>query len=237
MDVLTNEEDISKICDQVLAVIKGKHPCQLDEELDEEEELEEYSEYDWLVVETAMDVLVGLAKALRQHFAPLWQQFEKAILKHASSEDGSERAAATGTIAECIRGMNTAVTPYTHSLMKMALHRMGDEDIVAKANAIYAAGLLCQYSSDRDYILKQYSTILRKLEPQLSNNDQGHLLDNAAGCVARMIIAYPENVPLDEVLPVLLDLAPAKEDYEVNSPIYQCIVKLCMSSYVLSYYL
>jgi len=189
--------------------------------------LEEFSEYDWLVNETAMDVLVGLAKALREHFAALWQQFEKPVLKYASSEEGGERAAATGTVAECIRWMGKAVTPYTQSLMKIAIHRMGDEDIVAKANGIYAAGLLSQYSEDTDYILKQYGTILRKLEPQLSDDASGHLLDNAAGCVARMITAYPDKVPLDEVLPVLINLAPAKEDYEVNSPIYQCIVQLC----------
>lgn len=226
-DALTNEADVNKICEQILAVIKGKHPCQTDEEEDEEEDIEEFSEYDWLVIETAMDVLVGLAKALREHFAPLWQQFEKPVLKHVSSEEGGERAAATGTVAECIRGMGKAVTPYTHALMKIAIHRMGDEDIVAKANAIYAAGMLCQFSGDTDFILKQYSTILRKLEPQLSDDASGHLLDNAAGCVARMIIAYPDKVPLDEVLPVLINLTPAKEDYEVNSPLYECIVLLC----------
>jgi importin-4 len=229
-DVLTKPEDVAKVCEQILAVIKGKHPCQVDEEEDEDEDVDEFSEYDWLVVETAMDCLVALAKALREQFAPIWKEFEKPIVKHASSEEGGERAAATGTIAECIRGMDKAVTPYTHSLMKIAIHRMGDDDIVAKANAIYAAGLLCQYSEDSDYVLKQYSTILRKLEPQLSDDASGHLLDNAAGCVARMIMAYPDKVPLDDVLPVLVNLAPAKEDYEVNGPIYQCIVRLCMYS-------
>jgi hypothetical protein len=226
-DALTSEADVNKICEQILAVIKGKHPCQIDEEEDVDDDLEEFSEYDWLVIETAMDVLVGLAKALREHFAALWQQFEKPVLKYASSEEGGERAAATGTVAECIRWMGKAVTPYTQSLMKIAIHRMGDEDIVAKANGVYAAGLLSQYSEDTDYILKQYGIILRKLEPQLSDDASGHLLDNAAGCVARMITAYPDKVPLDEVLPVLINLAPAKEDYEVNSPIYQCIVQLC----------
>jgi len=87
--------------------------------------------------------------------------------------------------------------------------------------------MLCQFSGDTAYVLKQYPSILRKLEPQLSDDTSGHLLDNAAGCVARMIIAHPESVPLDEVLPVLLKLAPAKEDWEVNGPIYQSIVVLC----------
>jgi len=226
-DLLDDEDTVTEICKQLLLVIQGKHPSQLEEELDEDDEIDELSEYDWLVFETAMDCLVGVANALRAHFAHIWPKFEKSILKYVSSEVSTERAAATGTVAECIRGMESAVTPFTQRLMKIAIHRMSDEDIVAKANAIYAAGLLCQFSSDTDYVLGQYGAILRKLEPQLTSDAEGHLLDNAAGCVARMIMAHPDRVPLDEVLPVLITLAPAKEDYEVNGPIYQCIVQLC----------
>lgn len=226
VDALGAESNVPKICKQILLVIQAKHPCQQDDDIEDDEEAEEFSEYDWLVIETAMDCLVSVAKAIRGHFAPLWPKFEKAILKHVSSQESGERAAATGTVAECIRAMDKAVTPYTQSLMKVAIHRMNDEDLVAKANAIYATGMLCQFSEDTAYVLKQYPAILRKLEPQLVDDASGHLLDNAAGCVARMIIAHPDSVPLDDVLPVLLNLAPAKEDWEVNGPIYQAIVLL-----------
>jgi hypothetical protein len=229
--VLVGENVVPRICNQLLSVITKKHPCQQDPEEGDDDgqvELEESSEYDWLVVETAMDCVMAIAKALGPDFAELWKVFSKPILKYASSSDSNERAVSTGTMAECILAMKTSVGPYTQQLMKIALHRFSDEDTVTKANNIYAAGLLCQFSPDENFIRKQYSAILGKLAPLLQDSSStGHLLDNAAGCVARMILAHPTDIPLAEVLPHLVKLAPAKEDSEVNGPLFQCFVRLC----------
>jgi hypothetical protein len=227
--ILVGQNVIAQICNQLISVITRQHACQIDEDEDEEaqQSLEESSEWDWLIVETALDALTSLAKALGPDFAELWKLFEKPVLKYVSSTDSNERAVATGTVAECILAMEGAVTPYTTSLMKMALHRMGDEDMVTKANAIYAAGLLCQQSTNESFVLKQYNTILGKLEPLLADGTTGHLLDNAAGCVARLILAHPQNVPLEEVIPRLVELTPATDDYEVNGPIFRCYIWLC----------
>jgi len=225
---LVGENVIATYCQQLLDIITKKHICQTNPwEDDDEEEAEENSEYDWLVIETAMDALVAFAKAIGPDFAELWKMFEKPVFKYASATDANERSVATGTIAEIALAMGPNVTPYTKSIMKIALHRFNDEDLVTKGNAIYAAGLLCQHSGEKDFIIKQYVTILNKLEPLLEDNTEGHLLDNSAGCVARMILANPDKVPLQNVLPRLIELAPAKEDWEVNAPIFQCIVKLC----------
>jgi importin-4 len=190
--------------------------------------MEESSEYDWLVIESAMDCIIAIAKAIGPDFTMLWKECSKPILKYASSSDSSERAAATGTLAELILAMGSAVTPFTSQLMKTMMHRMSDEDRVTKANAIYAIGLLCMLSEDQNATVGQYGAIFRKLEPLLTDDDAaGHLLDNAAGCVARMILAKPDKVPLEDVLPRLVELMPTKEDYEVNGPLFQCIVRLC----------
>jgi len=41
-----------------------------------------------------------------------------------------------------------------------------------------------------------------------------------------MIIAHPQHVPLKEVLPRLVELAPAEEDWEVNGPLFKCFIAL-----------
>jgi importin-4 len=227
--ILVGQNVIAQICNQLISVITRQHACQVDEDEDEEaqQSLEESSEWDWLIVETALDALTSLAKALGPDFAELWKLFEKPVLKYVSSTDSNERAVATGTVAECILAMEGAVTPYTTTLMKVSLHRFGDEDTVTKANAIYATGLLCQLSTNESFILKKYNTILGKLEPLLADGTTGHLLDNAAGCVARLILAHPQNVPLQEVIPRLVELTPATDDYEVNGPIFRCFIWLC----------
>jgi importin-4 len=180
-----------------------------------------------------MDCLVAFAKAVSgDDFAQhVWPKFQKTILKYAGSSESNEREQATGTLAECILAMAESVTPYTEALMKVVLHRFRDDNQVVKGNAIYAAGVLCQYSGASGFILQQYRTILEKLEPLLDDTDEDkeHVLDNAVGCVARMIIGHADSLPLKGILPAFVAQIPAKVDYEVNQPVLKCLLGLCKS--------
>ena len=218
---------LKAMTDILVALITKEHSCQKD--FGDEEDLgalEGTSEYDWLAIDTAMDVVIGLANALGESFGELWTRFSKPIIKNASSTDHVERSTSVGVIAECIKHMGPSVTPSTSSLMKLLLHRMSDEDSETKSNAAYAVGLLQQQSQDSEEIVKNFPTILNKLEPLL-NTDEARCKDNAAGCVSRMILKHPSNIPIPQVLPALIEILPLKEDYEENEPIYEMIVQLC----------
>jgi len=208
-------------------IITRSHPCQQDlGDEDEEQEVEGSSEYDWLVIDTALDVVIGLAVALGPAFSELWKVFEKPILKFASSEaENLERSTGVGVIAECASNMEAAVSPYTAKLLTLLLKRLSDSDQETKSNAAYATGQLIFNSTDSNTYLPHYETILRKLEPMLQIKD-ARIKDNAAGCLCRMIMAHPDRVPISEVLPALVGLLPLKDDFEENSPVFQCIMKL-----------
>lgn len=210
-------------------IITRSHPCQLDlGEEEEDQEIQGSSEWDWLVVDTALDVLIGLACALGPQFAAVWKIFEKPIIKLLSSEEAIERSTAVGVVAECISYMGSAVTPHTSTLLRPLLHRLSDEDKETKSNAAYATGQLVYHSEDAKTYLPAFNEILGKLEPLLQIKD-ARLQDNAAGCLCRMILAHPDQVPIADVLPALVDLLPLKEDYEENKPVYQAIHNLCKS--------
>jgi len=219
---------VPDICQLLLAIITKRHLCQQDmgDEADEDI-LEESSEYDWLVIETALEVVTCLAVALGPQFAELWKMFEKPIMKYASSQESTERSAAVGSIAECVGNMGAGCTPYTTGLLKLLLHRLSDEDPESKSNAVYGIGLLCEMTTNDAEILKSLSTIFSKLEPLLDAQDQARLLDNTAGCVSRFISKHPDKLPIAEVLPRLVQLLPLREDYEENKPVFGMIVKLC----------
>ena len=216
--------------------MQKQHPCQKDEdEFDEAEPLDEESaEYDWLAIETALEVVAALSTALGEQFGELWKIFETPVMKYASSQERFERSSSIGTIADCIESMGAACTPYTKRMMHILLKRLSDEDPETKSNAAFGVGLLCEKSTDAKQILSNYNTILSKLEPLLdvsssasaSGDSHSRLLDNAAGCVARMIRKSPENVPLEEVLPRLVETLPLKEDYDENEPVFEMIVAL-----------
>jgi hypothetical protein len=224
--ILTQEKFAERTTSILASIITKSHPCQQDLGDDEAISEEEISEYDWLVIDTAMDVVIGLSNALGDQFAELWKIFLKPIMKFASSQANEERSTAIGVIAECTASMGAAVTPFTETLLKLLLHRLSDEDAETKSNAAYAIGQLVFNSTDSATYLPHYNTILAKLEPLL-HTQLARTLDNACGCVSRMIMAHQDKVPVDEILPVLVSLLPLKEDYEENKPIYQCITGLC----------
>ncbi|KAH9810766.1 putative importin subunit beta-4, partial [Teratosphaeria destructans] len=228
---------LEQIASTIMLLLQKQHPCQKDE--DEEDDADfgdiESAEYDWLAIETAMEVVTSLAVALGEQFAELWKLFETPIIKYTSSQERFERSAAVGTIGECIEAMGSACTPYTPRLMRIFLKRLTDEDPETKSNAAFATGLLCLKSNDEKEVLGNYNTILSTLEPMLQktgsspSEHEARLLDNAAGCVSRMIKKAPQHVPLEQVLPHLVELLPLKEDFRENEPVFDMIIALFQS--------
>lgn len=211
----------------ITTLITRSHPSQQDLGEDEDEQdVEGSSEYDWVVIDTAMDVVIGMAAAMGPAFSELWKIFEKPIMKFGSSTENLERSTAIGVIAECAGHMKAGVTPYTSAILKLLLKRLTDVDPETKSNAAYATGQLIYNSTDTNTYLSSFVDILSKLEPMLSI-DHARIKDNATGCVCRMITSHPERMPIADVLPVLVGLLPLKEDFEENGPVYECLYKLC----------
>ena len=226
--LLDYPDTLAKIVQTVTDLITKKHTCQTamdDEELDDEEL--ESTELEWIVVDNAMDVMSGLSAALGPSFAELWKVFEKQVLRYASSGESLARATACGVLAEVITGMESAVTPFTQSIMQVLLKRLGDEDAQTKSNAAYAIGRLIEKSDDNATVTKAYPAILQRLENMLGVKE-ARCMDNAAGCVSRLIMKHKSNVPVDEVLPALVNsgVLPLKEDFQENEPVWTMIIQL-----------
>ncbi|KAF5487107.1 putative importin subunit beta-4 [Colletotrichum siamense] len=223
--ILTHDDLLKDSVTVLGCLITRSHPCQQDMGDEEEQEAEGSSELDWLVIDTAMDVILGLATALGPDFAEMWKVFEKPILKFASSQENLERSTSVGVIAEAIKYMGNAVTPFTDGLLPILNHRLTDSDPLAKSNAAYATGQLIFNSTGTDKTIPHYPAILQKLEPLLSIQES-RMVDNVSGCICRMIMTNPNPEFVERVLPAVVGVLPLKEDFEENAPIYQAIYKL-----------
>ena len=224
--LIANQDHLRQVVQTVVSLITKKHPCQADfaeEELDIEDM--DSTELEWLVIDSAMDVISGLAAALGPSFGELWKIFEKPILRYASGAESLGRASACGVLSEIIVGMEDAVTPITEKLMALLLKRMSDEDDQTKSNAAYAVGRLVEKSNDSNTLSKAYPTILSKLENLLTISN-ARCKDNAAGCVARLILKNKSSVPLGDVLPALVNILPLKDDFQENEPVWQMVISL-----------
>lgn len=76
-------------------------------------ELEESSEYDWHLIDTTMDVILGLAMALGQQFGEMWEIVGSHLIKFSSSSEALERSTSVGVIADCIKYMEGGCTAKT----------------------------------------------------------------------------------------------------------------------------
>lgn len=222
---------LQEIVTTITTIVTRSHPCQQD--LGDEEDAQEVdagsSEYDWLVIDTALDVVAGLAAALGPDFGELWKIFEKPVLKLASSTEDLHRSTAVGTIAEVCKFTKEAITPFTESLGQALARRLTDPDSLTKSNAAYAIGLLVLQSSDTAKTFPLYSALWEKLQPLLVINEM-RMTDNVAGALCRMMLKNPEPAFVAEVLPAVVNVLPLAEDYEENEPIYQCICSLYQQS-------
>lgn len=211
------------------SLLTRSHPCQQDFGDEEDQSIEGgTSEFDWLVIDTAMDVVIGMATAMGPTFIEHWKIFQKPIVKFASSQEDLERSTATGTLAEVIRYLGASVTPFTEPLAKILLHRLSDNDPLTKSNAAFAIGQLIISSEDNN-VLGLYEQVVTKLEPALAITDS-RMQDNICGCFSRMMMRNPEPAVIAKLLPEVVNILPLKEDYEENAPIYQCIFQLCTST-------
>ncbi|KAH8703107.1 putative importin beta-4 subunit [Talaromyces proteolyticus] len=224
--LIANETVLTSVVQQVTDLINKKHTCQQDFGEDEElqEVMDETSEFDWIVIDRALDIVSGLAAALGPDFPELWKIFEKSVFRFISSSENIERATAVGVLAEVITGMKDTVTPLTGRFLPLLLKRLADEDPQTKSNAAYATGRLIEATNDAS-IVSQFPTILQKLEPCLQQ-EVSRLPDNATGCLSRMILKQHDKVPISDVLPAIVNILPLKNDYEENEPLYKMIAQL-----------
>ncbi|KAK7418458.1 hypothetical protein QQX98_003950 [Neonectria punicea] len=229
--LVAKEGMLEEVVTVVGLIITRSHPCQQDlgDEEEEQDVDEGSSEYDWLVIDTALDVVVGLAAALGTSFGELWKVFEKPILKLASSTEDLHRSTAVGTIAEITKYTGEAITPFTESLGQALVRRLTDPDPLAKSNAAYAVGLVVLNSSDTAKTFPLYPTLWEKLEPLLTVNEM-RMTDNVAGSLCRMMTKNPDVGFVAQALPAVVNVLPLSEDFEENAPIYQCIYKLYENS-------
>ncbi|KAK7204096.1 armadillo-type protein [Myxozyma melibiosi] len=215
------------ICTQVLAVLKKQHQCQTMEDDPEDEEYEDSAEYDVMLIESAMDCVVSLAAALGGDFTEYFRTFFPILQKFCSSSSVGERKAGVGALAEIVNGLKGAVTPWTTQLLKTFTHRLSDESIDVRSNAVYGYGMLAEYSQSSQEITATYTKTFQRLQQLLvSDAESARCIANICGCVARMCSAHPESAPIDAILPPLVYKLPLTDGFEENDPIFRLIVQL-----------
>jgi len=206
-----------KLASILLEILNRTHTCQIDYEDDGPEELEE-TEYESIVISSASDVIGSMALVLGEQFKEYFEGFYPSIVSfYNPAKATNERNMAIGTLGEIAAGIKGIITPYTEDILKVLMAGLKDESNEVNSNAAYSVGILCE-NTQLD-ISSYYPEILSSLSPLFNPNSLPQTVDNACGAVARLLLRYPNVVPIEEVLPTFFNALPLKSDYEENVPV------------------
>ncbi|CAI0431290.1 unnamed protein product [Linum tenue] len=206
------EPYMQRLVDGTLTLLREEAACQQpenDSDIDDDGD----TAHDEVLMDAVSDLLPAFAKAMGPHFAPIFAKLFEPLMKFAkSSRPPQDRTMVVASLAEVAQNMGAPIGGYV-------------DEITLPRGWVYHFHLFPYISA------RYYGDVLRGLYPLFGDSEPDNAVrDNAAGAVARMIMTYPQSIPLNQVLPVLLKALPLKEDHEESMAVYSCISTLLFSS-------
>lgn len=224
-----NEELRTQVFSSIQDVFASKAACQFNDDAGEEGDSEE-SEYFVALYEMAGDVLPRFGEALQpQEFAMYFGRILPSILEKLNSDKDSEdfqaeRSLAYGTLAESFQPLQGCTATWFENLLPHFLNGIQDEYEQARQNSVFGLGELILYSEEKAF--EKFPQVLQSLSQVVSTEEHPGTLDNVCGAIARIVIANSSLIPLDQVLPVLVQKLPLREDFNENKTIYKALSTL-----------
>eukprot|EP01105_Mastigella_eilhardi_P013828 TRINITY_DN3150_c0_g2_i1.p1 TRINITY_DN3150_c0_g2~~TRINITY_DN3150_c0_g2_i1.p1 ORF type:complete len:1100 (+),score=326.01 TRINITY_DN3150_c0_g2_i1:71-3301(+) len=214
----------------LMNVLQKKAPCQSadsdepasqsqsgDDDADEDKEIELH--------ETVGAVVVELAHVFGKQLQPFFMQALPFFVRMMRpSNHMYYRGLSVGTIAEYVKITGVDTQELLPSVMPAICAGLQDPNKKVRHNSAFAVGLLLAGAGPR--VTAYHGQALQLLRPLLAEGSPRRTRDNAVGAVARIITAQGALLPLDQMIPVLLESLPLRRDMEENEPVYTCIVGL-----------
>ncbi|XP_065064233.1 importin-4-like [Rhopilema esculentum] len=218
------KELADKIANASHNLLLAKTPCQQDgDDSFSEEDEESQAEMDTILFEKAGDILPLLAQAVGgEAFKPYFEAFFPLLIKRTKKSCAvSERSFAVGTMAEIIQAMGKHTTSYVEQLVQLFLSTVKDSDDEVVSNSIFGLGVVAESAGEAS--IPYFSNILQTLFSIANSNPPALVIDNICGAVARLIMTSLNDLPVQQVLSVLVTHLPIKEDNSENETVMKCI--------------
>ncbi|KAJ2242478.1 hypothetical protein GGI13_006946 [Coemansia sp. RSA 455] len=107
----------------------------------------------------------------------------------------------------------------------MFMAALSDEHAEVRSNGAFGVGALIE-SATID-ASPYFGDVLKALYPLIKRSDNSNnIKDNAAGCVARLILENADAVPLSDVLPAWIGALPIRGDHLEDLPVYDAVCHL-----------
>ncbi|KAG7335643.1 hypothetical protein KOW79_000336 [Hemibagrus wyckioides] len=230
-EALQTPQRLAEVSHAIRDVLKKKTVCQ-DGGGDEGDDEEQQAEYDAMLQEFAGEGIPVLAAAVPADtfYSHLNDLLPLIMNKAKSSCTVADRSFSVGTLSETLHslvgvsGGRAVAGKLSNRLLPVLVGGVKDSDAEVRNNSVFGLGALAQaagpiISSDYPMMLSLFSNLLVK-------ESDRRVIDNLCAALCRMIMSHTEGVPLEQVLPALLERLPLKEDLEENKTVYSCLAFL-----------
>lgn len=230
-EALQTPERLTEISHAIRDVLKRKTVCQ-DSGGDEADDDEQQAEYDAMLQEFAGEGIPILASAVPADtfYTHLNDLLPLIMNKTKSSCTVADRSFSIGTIAETLHALagaagGRAVTGrLSKRLLPVLVAGVKDSDAEVRNNSVYGLGALAEAAGP--VVAADYPMMLSLFSNLLSKESDRRVIDNLCAALCRMIMSHTDGVPLEQVLPALLERLPLQEDMEENKTVYSCLAFL-----------
>lgn len=210
---------LSGILECVLDILNDDHICQVGRDEEDEDDEEEAS-----LLESVCELLSSLARCYGPEFDQYYRTILPALRKYMKGvRPAADRATVFGGIAEVCQELGACSATYAPDLVPVVLTGLTDEESNVRQNCAFCLGIFAQVCGPA--LQGHYNALLDGLRP-LFDDAKSSVADNACAAVARMIMANPAGIPLEKVLPILLEKLPLKQDLSECDTIFKCLLQL-----------
>ena len=231
-DKETNVAYGDALVDHIGIILKEKAASQTMQNKDEEDD-DEDADHDNLVMDATCDLISGMAKVIGAGFVQYFEKFKKPLLKYTKpSRSYSDRAMVIGCYAEVMKEIGSDSAKYADAIFPVVQVGLTDSMEAVRRNSAYCVGVLAEILPS-DSLAPHVPQLLQWLHPLcMRNTDEvmtdvgGADVDNALSAVARIMKSCMSAVPIQHVLPVLLNAMPLRSDYNEAIFIYEVLAHL-----------
>ncbi|XP_069007588.1 importin-4-like [Embiotoca jacksoni] len=226
-----NPSRLKEISYVIRDVLKKKTVCQ-DSGCDEAGDEEQQAEYDAMLQEFAGEgIPLVTASVPADTFFPFLNDLLPLIMSKAKSScTVADRSFSVGTIGEILQalvsvsGGQGVAGRLSNRLLPVLVAGVRDSDSEVRNNSVFGLGCLAQAAGP--IVVSDYPMMLSVFSNLLTKESDIRVIDNLCAALCRMIMSNVDAVPLEQVVPALINKLPLKEDLEENKTVFSCLVML-----------
>uniref|UniRef100_A0A8D3CRY7 Importin 4 n=1 Tax=Scophthalmus maximus TaxID=52904 RepID=A0A8D3CRY7_SCOMX len=230
-EVFRDPSRLKQISYVIRDVLKKKTVCQ-DGGADEADDEDQQAEYDAMLQEFAGEGIPLLASSVpADSFAPFLNDLLPLIMSKAKSScTVAERSFSVGTIGEILQSLASVsggrgvAGRLSNRLLPVLVAGVRDSDAEVRNNSVFGLGCMAQAAGP--IVVSDYPMMLSVFSNMLTKESDLRVIDNLCAALCRMILSNIDAVPLEQVVPALVDRLPLKEDLEENKTVFSCLALL-----------